>query len=182
LFGLVTPPAEAAVLVGTTQYTLAEFRAHQSTEMWLLLQFLVSWTSYFIPEAGLTMPTDGGLLVSYPALMLLSAAVCGLICSLLARRDSFSRARRLGWALCGLVFGPTGLLLMLALHERPARISCPSCRQPRRVDHDRCEHCGAPHSLPAPDGTEIFETTDGAAVVVRNAVYQTTAPEAGDRP
>jgi hypothetical protein len=64
---------------------------------------------------------------------------------------------------CGLLFGPLGLLLMLALEEWPARIACPACQQPRRVDRDRCEHCGAPHALPAPDGTEIFETPSATA-------------------
>jgi hypothetical protein len=84
---------------------------------------------------------------------------CALVCFVRARRYSFSRARCIGWALCGFVFGWVGLLLMLALQEWPARVRCPSCGQPRRVDRDRCEHCGAAHALPAPDGTEIFAQT-----------------------
>jgi hypothetical protein len=157
LFGLVTPPAEAAVLFGTTHKLFADVRANNGTEMWLLLQFLVFADNYFIPGGGWYVPPDRGMLVAFTALMLLSAAACALGCFLLARRYSFSGARRLGWGLCGLLFGPTGLLLMLALQEWPARIPCPSCRQPRRVDRDRCEHCGAAHAPPEPDGTEIFD-------------------------
>jgi hypothetical protein len=52
-----------------------------------------------------------------------------------------------------------GLLLMLALQEWPARILCPKCRKPRVVTRDTCEHCGAAHAMPEPDGTEIFEQT-----------------------
>ena len=81
-------------------------------------------------------------------------------CFLMARRYAFSRGRLLVWALCGLLFGWAGLALMLALQEWPACIPCPSCRRPRRVDRDRCEHCGAAHAPPAADGTEIFEPDD----------------------
>jgi hypothetical protein len=28
------------------------------------------------------------------------------------------------------------------------------------VDRDHCEHCGAEHAAPPPDGTEIFEEAD----------------------
>jgi hypothetical protein len=96
-------------------------------------------------------------MVAYRALILLSALACALACLLLARRYAFSRGRLLVWALCGLLFGWAGLALMLALQEWPARIPCPSCRRPRRVDRERCEHCGAAHAPPTADGTEIFE-------------------------
>jgi hypothetical protein len=42
------------------------------------------------------------------------------------------------------------------------------------VDRDLCEHCGAAHALPAPDGTEIFETNTEPVEANRNPVYQTT--------
>ena len=58
-----------------------------------------------------------------------------------------------------MLFGPAGLLLMLAIQQWPARIPCPACGRPRVVDRERCEHCGAPHAAPAQDGTEIFEET-----------------------
>src|SRR5262249_41537444 len=81
-------------------------------------------------------------------------------CVLLARRYAFGRARCLGWGVIGALFGPVGLLLMLALEEWPARVPCPSCHPPRLVDRGRCGHCDAAHARPAADRTEAFE--DGA--------------------
>jgi hypothetical protein len=163
VFGLATPPAEAAVLVGTAQYLQADYRAHQGREMWQMLQFLVFTVSGFLPGGGWYAPPDGGMLVAFAVLSLLSAAACAAGCLLLARRYSFSRARCVGWSVCGLLFGPAGLVLMLAVQEWPARVGCPKCRRPRRVDRDRCEHCGAAHAPPALDGTEIFERSAAPA-------------------
>jgi hypothetical protein len=81
---------------------------------------------------------------------------------LLARRSAFSRSRCIGWTVVGLSFGLSGLLLMLALQEWPVRVACPKCGKLRVVMHDLCEHCGAPHALPAADGTEIFEENAAA--------------------
>src|SRR5262249_33120217 len=139
---------------------------------WLLLQFLAQTTTYFIPGAGWNVRPEGGLVFGFTALVLLSAAGCALVFFLLARRPSFSPAPGPGWGPAGFVFRPPGLLLLLALAEWPARIACPSCRRPRRVDRDACEHCGAAHAPPAPDGTEIFEPTATPVGAIRNAVYQ----------
>ena len=94
--------------------------------------------------------TPGGLIPGYVALILLSAAASALGCFLLARRYAFSRARCIGWAVVGFVFGWVGLVLMLVLQEWPARISCPKCRKLRVVTREACEHCGALHAVPAP--------------------------------
>jgi hypothetical protein len=158
LSGLVTPPAEVTLLVGTHQALVAEVRGNNGTELPLLL-WLLATTQAFIPGVQGNPRAHGGLVVGFASLMLLSALLSALVCLLLARRYAFSRAHCLGWTLCGLLWGPTGLLLMLALQEWPARIACPGCRQPRLVTNDRCEHCGAAHAAPAPDGTEIFEPT-----------------------
>jgi hypothetical protein len=48
---------------------------------------------------------------------------------------------------------------MIALLEWPALIACPKCRKLRVVTREHCEHCGAAHALPEPDGTEILEPT-----------------------
>jgi hypothetical protein len=159
LFGLVTPPAEAAVFVGATQDFVSEAKLNTGLEVRPLAFIFLEITQYFIPGAGLDKTVAKGPLLTYRALILLSAVAAALFCFLLARRNSFSRGRCIGWAMCGFVFGPTGLLLMLALQEWPARIACPNCRKPRVVTRDTCEHCGAAHATPAPDGTEIFEKT-----------------------
>ena len=56
-------------------------------------------------------------------------------------------------------------MLMLVALDWPARVSCPSCGKPRRVDRERCERCGTPHALPAADGTEVFEADASATPV-----------------
>jgi hypothetical protein len=158
LAGLVTPPAEVAILGGTTEEIVSEVRRKDGTEVALLL-WLLATTQAFIPGLFGDPRGHAGLVFGHAALMLLSAGVCALVCFLLARRYAFSRARCIGWALCGLVWGPNGLLLMLAVQEWPARIICRSCRKPRVVTRDTCEHCGALHAAPPADGTEIFEPT-----------------------
>jgi hypothetical protein len=159
LFGLATPPAEVITLVGTSRGLRWEARSTGGREQCVLLEFVEIWIGYFTPLPVWRTDTSSGLFFGFTALTLLAAAACALACFLLARRYAFSRARRAGWALCGLLFGWTGLVLMLALQDWPARVRCPSCGRPRLVDRERCEHCGAPHALPAPDGTEIFEET-----------------------
>jgi hypothetical protein len=159
LFGLATPLPEAVVLVGGTRHLRAQSGLTGGLETWVLADLLEMWITYFIPVPVYGMDTSSGLFWGFTALSLLTSAACALACLLLARRYCFSRARCLGWGLCGFVFGLVGLLLMLALQEWPARIACPSCRRPRRVDRDCCEHCGAAHVPPAPDGTEIYDKT-----------------------
>ena len=107
-----------------------------------------------------------GLIPGYIALILLSAAASALGCFVLARRHAFSHARCISWALVGFLFGWVGLVLMLVLREWPARIVCPKCGKLRVVTRDTCEHCGATHAVPTPDGTEIFESAATPQVAV----------------
>lgn len=162
LFGLITPPAELAALAGTLHHLRSESRLSQGMDTWVHQALLEQWTGHFLPGIAQGTGKQHGLLPGFLALSLLSAAAGALACFLLARRYAFSRAGRIGWALGGLLFGPTGLLVMLALHEWPARIACPKCHKPRLVLNECCEHCGAAHAAPAPDGTEVFEPTDAA--------------------
>jgi hypothetical protein len=167
-FGLVTPMTEAATLVGVARYLRSEGRSQRSTHQPLLLESLDN-TGYYIPGTSRFEHTAGALIPTYISLILLSAAASALGCILLARRHAFSRARRIGWALIGFFFGWVGLLLMLAVQEWPARVACPKCRKLRVVTRDRCEHCAAPHATPAPDGTEIFESTANVEQVALTA-------------
>jgi hypothetical protein len=157
LFGLTTSPAEAAVVAGATRESVAAGRRTQGLEVQPVAFFVAVPTQLFIPGAGPDMDATGGVVTAYQALILLSALACAAICFLLARRNSLSRAGRVGWALCGLLLGPAGLLLMLALRPWPVRVNCPACRRPRVVTRDTCEHCGAEHALPTADGTEVLE-------------------------
>jgi hypothetical protein len=174
LFGLVTPMTEAATLVAASQYVRSVERSQGSTRKSSLLDCFESFQDY-IPGTSTLATTvspaaqpPSGLIPGYIALILLSAVACGVGCFLVARRYAFSRARSIGWALLGFFYGWVGLVLMLALHEWPARILCPHCRSLRVVTRDTCEHCGAPHAAPAPDGTEIFEPTGAAYKAAAN--------------
>ena len=158
LFGQVTPMTEAASLVGATRYLRSEARLQGGTRKPVLLSYLEN-SKYDIPGTSPDEVTPGGLVPGYIALILLSAVACALGCILLARRSAFSRARSIGWAVLGFLYGWVGLVLMLVLQEWPARVACPKCRKLRVVTRDTCEHCGAAHAAPAPDGTEIFEPT-----------------------
>lgn len=158
LFGLFTPMTEAATLVGACRLLRSEEQVNGDMKKGVLLFYLED-IKYCIPTTAADKRTPGGLIAGYLALILLAATASALGCLVLARRSAFSRARCIRWALCGLLFGLPGFLLMIALLEWPARIACPKCRHFRVVTRDTCEHCGAPHAPPAPDGTEIFEPT-----------------------
>jgi hypothetical protein len=158
-FGLVTPPAEAAFLLGTMRQLESGVRSDNGADVPLLLRFLYPTTQYFVPGGRWDLGAHASLVLGFAALMLASSVVCALVCFLIPGRYAFSLTRRAGWSLCGFLFGPTGLLLMLALQEWPARIPCPKCRRLRVVTRDTCEHCGAPHFPPEADGTEIMEPT-----------------------
>jgi hypothetical protein len=157
LFGLATSPAEAAVVAGATWESVAAARRKQGLEVQPVAFFVAVPTQLFIPGAGPDMDATGGVVIAYQALILVSALACATICFLLARRHSFTRAECVAWTLCGLLLGLAGLLLMLAVQQWPVRVNCPECRRPRVVTRDQCEHCGAPHALPTPDGAEVFE-------------------------
>ncbi len=165
LFGLATAPAEGTALFALTRDILSGDGSYRQQRVRLLSVLLVMASTYFIPGAGWHSGAERGQVLAFEGLVVVSALLSALLCFLLARRHSFSWARCLVWSLGGLLFGPAGLLLLLAVQDWPARIACPGCGKPRVVSRDTCEHCGAAHATPAADGTEIFE-----AAVVAQAV------------
>ena len=148
---------EGATLVGATRHLRSEERLKGSTQKSLFLMILEN-SQHYIPATSRFKGTPSGLIPAYLAMMLLSAAACAIGCFLQARRYAFSTGQRIGWAFVGWFFGWVGLVLMLVLQEWPWCIACPKCRQRRVVTRDECEHCGAGHAAPAPDGTEIFQS------------------------
>jgi hypothetical protein len=158
LFGLATPPLEAAALVGTSRYLRWEARSQGSTHKSVLLDFLDS-IRHYLPGTSRFEEASGGVMALYVSLMLLAATAAALGCRVLAKRYAFSRGGRMGWTLVGFFFGWAGVVLLLVLYEWPARVRCPHCRGLRITSREQCEHCGACHAAPAPDGTEIVEAT-----------------------
>jgi hypothetical protein len=168
--GLLTPPVEAAVLVAATQHELSKVRASQGAEISVMLQVLIVTTPHFLPGVRWSPQAHWGLVMGFAAAMGLSALLSGLGCLVLARRQAFSGTSCIGWTGVGLAFGWVGLVSMLALHELPARIGCPKCGKRRVVTRDRCEHCGADHAHPVPDGTEIMEVSETTAQARLHAI------------
>jgi hypothetical protein len=156
LFGLVTPMTEAATLVGASRYLRSEAQLQGGTHKSVLLDYLEN-SRYYIPGTTWYEAAPTGSIAVYIALMMLSAAASALACFWLTRRYAYHRASSIGWPIVGFFFGWVGLVLMLALHEWPARIACSKCGGLRVVTRDTCEHCGAAHATPKPDGTEVFE-------------------------
>jgi hypothetical protein len=165
-FGPVTPPAEAVVLLTTTNYLRSKTRETEGVEIPLLFEFLLGTTQQFLPGIRWRPQAHPGLVFAFVSTTMLVSLVSGLICLLLARRHAFSRTRAIGWGLCGVVWGVAGLLLMLAVQEWPAHTPCPKCRKLRVVTRDACEHCGAAQAVPEADGTEIYETSSAAVLEV----------------
>jgi hypothetical protein len=165
LSGLATSPVEAATLVATTRYLEAATRRDPS-EVPLLLQDLWFTTQAYLPGVRWDVQAQPGLTLTFAGLMLLGSGCSAFVCFLLPRRHAFTLARRIGWGLGGLLLGPPGLLLMIALVEWPAQVACPTCRKLRVVTRNTCEHCGAAHAAPARDGTEVLEPLAAAPCTV----------------
>ncbi len=159
-FGFVTSPAEAAALLSALYNVLFRTVPGQLNGYSKLSSELLEMVYTIFPyPLDLNAGLNNGRIQLYVVGMLLNALLGAASCYWLARRYAFSPARRLSWSCCGFLFGPVGLLLLLAIHDRPARIACPVCCRLRIVTRDTCEHCGAPHATPQADGTEIFEPT-----------------------
>ena len=179
LLGLATPVTEAAALVGMHRYLRAQEAA--TGERWILLLYFDEWVSYMIPGIERGWAENRALEATFAALMFLSAAISGLVCFLLARRYAFSlgslyrlgtrrRALRCGWC------GADAVSRAVAGTGPLPSVRPPTPRGPRPMRTLR-----RPHALPAPDGTEIFETAAVPARANRRPVYQTAALNGEDR-
>jgi hypothetical protein len=157
--GAITSPAEAGVLIAGTRYLESQARSGGGSRMPLPLQFLYYTTQAFIPGVRWDGHAHAGLVLGFGSLTLLVSVGCALTCFFFPRRYAVSWGWRVGWGFVGFVFGWAGTLVMLTLQEWPARVRCAKCGRLRVVTRDLCEHCGARHAIPEPDGTEIIEQT-----------------------
>ncbi len=93
-------------------------------------------------------------------LLILSWATAVVICLpiglWLGRRYRFPLPALAAWAVFLALCGVPGLLAFLSVQEWTARVACPSCKRPRLVDRQHCEHCGADFPPPDKTGTEVF--------------------------
>jgi hypothetical protein len=169
LSGLITSPLEFGSLAAAKQSLVEEVRRKDGREMWPVVTFLFFSTQFYLPSVGYLPRTPVELSQGFATLMLVAAVLSGLVCLFLSRRYRLAPAACVGWALCGLLLGPLGLLVLLATQSWPARIRCPKCRSLRVVTRPTCEHCGAAHAVPSPDGTEVFEGQDSWDELLRTA-------------
>ncbi|MEO7715448.1 MAG: zinc ribbon domain-containing protein [Capsulimonas sp.] len=120
-----------------------------------------------LPAVALAAHSVSGADKSVGDQLMVIAFVTALLCApfgwLIGVRCAVNRRACFGWALACFILGVPSLLTLIALRSWPARVSCPACGMKRIVDHERCEHCGAPFPPPARDGTEIMDTSETAA-------------------
>ena len=57
------------------------------------------------------------------------------------------------------LFGPSALVTLIALRERPVWLPCPNCGGRRPLDQSACPHCSHLFTGPERDGTEILAST-----------------------
>ncbi|HZU34367.1 MAG TPA: hypothetical protein VFA18_00580, partial [Gemmataceae bacterium] len=160
--GPATAPVEAVCVVGSIRALEASVRSNDDKDTRIILPILYTVTHDYLPGVRWDWHARAGLTLIYAALVLASAVLCGVICFWLGRRHAFALVQSAGWGFMGLGFGWMGLVLMLAVQEWPGRVACPNCRKQRVVTREACEHCGAGHAVPTPDGTEIFEDSVAA--------------------
>jgi hypothetical protein len=85
-------------------------------------------------------------------LFLLPGVVLGGLLSRLVSRDAQrlgmpTRARRL-WMAATVVFALPGYVTFEITRPRVARVTCQNCGRDRRVDMEKCHHCGSPWIVP----------------------------------
>ncbi len=100
--------------------------------------------------------TPGNLFAGPLPWTALSALIGLVTCLLLTIKHRSSKPSRIFWAIGGAVLGIPGILLMLALWQKPQRQPCPACSKPRPLSSPLCPACHAPFTPPAPNGTEVF--------------------------
>lgn len=93
-------------------------------------------------------------------LIALHALLGGAEAFLLARSRVQSKSSLVTWLILGLLFSASAWLAVIAIYPRQIFESCTGCQRRRRVDMDRCEHCGADWDAPDRDGIELIGLGD----------------------
>ena len=130
-----------------------------------------------VPVAGI--PTDYFVTPPtyfYEIVMCLSTLLTGMVVVLVAKRASQSNASIARWLLGVVIFGPAGLVTLLALRERPRCQLCAVCSQRRPLSAAVCPHCSKPFPKPDTDGTEILlPMNSGTELASADAVSVTSS-------
>ena len=66
----------------------------------------------------------------------------------------------MGWLIAGALGGISAWLAVIAIYPRLVVEQCTACQRRRRVDTDRCEHCGVDWEVPDSEGIELIGPRD----------------------
>jgi hypothetical protein len=122
-------------------------------------------TSFFIaaeaidlltPEESSFFKTEYVKMTSFWIAFAICLAASLLITHRVAQTYGFSKTTTRNWLIANTLMGLAGPLVMLTLHDWPARQPCHQCDAKRPVDNDTCPACGAGPAPPQTDGTEIL--------------------------
>ncbi len=135
-------------------------RRHEQTEVLVLppvmVVVLTAISSFLAP--------DEYRQINFPALfwlLLVLHSLAGGIGVFILARGRVQGARQLVvWLTIGLLAGVSAWLAVVAIYSRWVTESCTACQRRRRVDTDRCEHCGAAWEVPDREGIELVGPRD----------------------
>lgn len=114
-------------------------------------------------SARLRDALDGQLRRNWKETLAIGVTLCVLALALAAitfawaRRSQLPPRRVAMWTGAVFLFGLPGFVVFWLAGERPRAVPCAACGLPRRIDQERCAHCGAAWPEQARDGTEIIE-------------------------
>jgi len=103
-------------------------------------------------------------------LIALHAAVSVIGTLLLVRSRVASIRSRLAWMAFGAIAGVGTWLAVIAVYPRTVLERCAGCERRRRVDRDRCEHCGAEWELPDSEGISLVGPRHRDSLTPQHAV------------
>jgi len=90
-------------------------------------------------------------------ILVLIALVLSAITFVWSRRAEFPARRAWAWTAGVFLLGLPGFILFWLAGERPRTVPCAACQRPRKIESERCDHCGAPWPVKPADGTEILD-------------------------
>ncbi|MDA8563913.1 hypothetical protein N9L06_05620 [Mariniblastus sp.] len=125
-----------------------------------------AWVGWSLPPVllavvGAIVSLMVGVGIDWPFAIVFAAIGHAVLAALatwwLAGRYGIAGRARTTWTILGSLLGFGTLIGMLAIYRRHVLAECPRCREDRRIDLDKCEHCGKLWDPPQPEGIEIFQ-------------------------
>jgi hypothetical protein len=109
------------------------------------------------PQLGVVIEHAPGTFAPFFIITAVVLIVSWIAVAFAARRRDLPRGKRLLWYVGVLPLGLATPLAIVAIYRRVYWESCPHCDKQRRIDHERCSHCGSPWESPQSEGIEITD-------------------------